>query len=145
MNVKTIAVSLIGAWLALLVAGSAHAAEWRTLSDEDGMQVYLDEGSVKHHGSSTRVTVMRNHALTQTLGDDWYLHRSQMVRYELACDSGKASMKSWAFRAGELGSGATVWEERNQWAMPAKAADGTLEHALIARLCDSSLAASQDR
>ena len=145
MSVKTIAISLIGAWLALLVAGSAHSADWRTLSAEEGMQVYLDEGSVRHNGSSTRATVMRNHAFTQTLGDDWYPHRSQVVRYELACDSGKASMKSWAFRAGELGSGATVWEERNSWATPAKAADGTVEKALIARLCDSSLAASQDR
>lgn len=145
MNVKTIAISLIGAWLALLVAGSVHAADWRTLSAEDGMQVYLDEGSIKRNGASTRVTVLRNHALTQTLGDDWYPHRSQVVRYELACDSGKASMKSWAFRAGELGSGATVWEQRNVWSTPAKASASTVEHALIARLCDSSLAASQDR
>lgn len=145
MDVKTIAVALIGGWLALLVAGSAHSADWRTLSGEDGMQVYLDEASVVRKGPVTRATIMRNHSLTQTLGDDWYPHRSQVVRYELVCSSRSASIKSWAFRAGELGSGSTVWEQRNPWATPARVADGTTEQALVSRLCDAPLASAQDR
>ena len=46
---------------------------------------------------------------------------------------------------GELGSGTTVWEQRNPWATPARVADGTVEQALISRLCNSSVAAAQDR
>jgi hypothetical protein len=107
MRARTLATVLLGAWLGLLATSAVHAADWRSLSADTATQVFVDRNSVTTDGAVSEAVVLVNYSATRTLGDDWFPHRSQVVRYQLACATGEAALKSWAFKTGELGGGTT--------------------------------------
>lgn len=135
MHARTLATVLLAAWLGLVVTGAAHAADWRSLSADAATQVFVDQNSVTTEGPTSEAVVLVNYSTTHTLGDDWFPHRSQLVRYKLACDTGEAALKSWAFKTGELGSGATVWKSARTEPQLARPAADTVESLLVAKLC----------
>lgn len=135
MRARTLATVLLAAWLGLLFTGAAHAADWRSLSADTATQVFVDRNSVTTEGAVSEAVVLVNYSTPHTLGDDWFPHRSQVVRYKLACDTGEAALKSWAFKTGELGSGATVWKNTQEDPLLAKPAADTVESLLVAKLC----------
>ncbi|MEO8039544.1 MAG: surface-adhesin E family protein [Betaproteobacteria bacterium] len=142
MRAKTLGTLLLGAWLALVLIGGAHAADWRTVSADETTQVYLDESSVALHGSAREAVVLVNYPSGRTLGDDWFPHRSEVVRYRLACSTGEAGLKSWAFRTGELGGGETVWKGHQPAPVLSKPADDSVESRLLAQLCSAFVTGS---
>lgn len=139
MRARTLATVLLTAWVGLVVAGAAHAADWRSLSSDAATQVFVDQNSMTSDGAKSEVVVLVNYSTTRTLGDDWFPHRSQVVRYQLACDTGEAALKSWTFKTGELGSGATVWRSAQTEPLLAHPAADTVESLLVARLCTGPL------
>ena len=143
MHARTLAVVLLAAWLGLVVNGAAQAADWRNLSADSGTQMYLDEGSITTNGATAEAIVLVNYSSARTLGDDWFAHRSQLIRYKVACSTGETALETWAFRSGELGGGATVWNGKSSSPRLAKPAEGTVESRLLARLCTAPLASLQ--
>ena len=135
MRAKFLGALLLGAWLALVLIGSAHAADWRTVSADETTQIYVDASSVALHGAAREAVVLVNYPSGRTLGDDWFPHRSEIVRYRLACSTGEAGLKSWAFKAGELGSGETVWKGNQLAPVLSKPAGDSVEGRLLAQLC----------
>lgn len=53
----------------------------------------------------------------------------------IACDTGEAALKSWTFKTGVLGSGATVWRSAQTEPQLARPAADTVESRLVAKLC----------
>lgn len=137
MRTKTLGTVLLAAWLGLLLSGTAHAADWRSLDSTDTSQVFLDEGSIATVGDQAEAVVLVNYTSARTLGDDWFQHRSQVVRYRVACTTGEAALKAWTFKSGELGSGTTVWKRTQDAPVLATPAPDTVESRLVARLCGS--------
>lgn len=135
MRSRTLAAILLATWLGLVLNGAAHASDWRSLSVDEATQVYVDEGSVTVDGTTAEALVLVNYSAARTLGDDWFPHRSEVVRYQVACTTGETALKAWAFKAGELGSGATVWKSAQPSAQLAKPAEDSVESQLVARLC----------
>lgn len=135
MRTRTLGAILLAAWLGLVLNGSAHASDWRSLSVNDASQVYVDEGSIAVDGKTAEALVLVNYSTARTLGDDWFPHRSEVVRYQVACTTGETALKSWAFKTGELGSGATIWKSAHAAPLLAKPAADTVESRLVAHLC----------
>lgn len=134
MNRRNITLVLLGAWLAVLLSGSAFAADWRTVSDSAEGQVFVDRSSLSTTAAGTEASVIVNYATEKTLGD-WYPHRSRVLRYELLCATGEVRVEGWTFTSGELGSGKTVWTEAVS-RVPVKPAAGTVESDVLAAVCD---------
>lgn len=140
------ALAAIAFCVAPLAAGAAQAApDWRTLTQDATTQTWVDGDSIAHSGPMLEVLVLVNFAATRTVGDDWYPHRSRLVRYRIACDTGEAVASAWTFRAGELGTGASVWRVRDPSASPTAIAGGTLEDDLVKALCPYPPSAASDR
>ena len=137
MHARTLAAVLLAAWLGLVLNGGAHAADWRSLSTDEGTQAYIDQGSILVDGSTAEALVLVNYSTARTLGDDWFPHRSQVVRYRVACTTGETALKAWAFRAGELGSGATVWKGAQPSPQLGLPAHDSVESRLVARVCSA--------
>jgi hypothetical protein len=135
MRARTLATVLLAAWSGLLVSGAAHAADWRSLSADTTTQVFVDRSSVTTEGAVSEAVVLVNYSAARTLGDDWFPHRSQVVRYKFACDTGEAALKSWAFKTGELGGGTTVWKSAQENPQLVRPAADTVESLLVAKLC----------
>ncbi len=135
MRTRTLAAILLAAWLGLVLNGAAHASDWRSLGVDQATQVYVDEASVAIDGKTAEALVLVNYSAARTLGDDWFPHRSEIVRYQVACTTGETALKAWAFKAGELGSGATVWKSAQSSPQLTKPAEDTVESLLVARLC----------
>lgn len=135
MHARILATALLATWFGLVVSGAVQAADWRSLSADTATQVFIDQNSVTTDGATSEALVLVNHSATHTLGDDWFPHRSQVVRYQLACSTGETALKAWAFKAGELGSGATVWKSAQTAPQLAKPAADSVESLLLARLC----------
>lgn len=143
MHARTLALVLLATWLGLVINGAARAADWRTLSADAGTQVYLDAGSITTAGPAAEAVVLVSYSTARTLGDDWFPHRSQLIRYKVACSTGETALESWAFKSGELGGGATVWNGEPASPRLAKPAEDTVESRLLARLCSTPLASMQ--
>lgn len=140
MQSRLVATILLSAFVALATAGAARAADWQTITADDGAQVYVDADSVAARGSAVEAVVLVNYSAARTLGDDWFPHRSQVLRYRVACASGTAAPTAWSFKAGALGTGETVWKQRRpDAALVAPAAD-TVGGAVLAALCSGPLA-----
>lgn len=135
MHARILATVLLGAWLGLLANGAAQAADWHSLSADTATQVFVDRSSITTDGATSEALVLVNYSSTHTLGDDWFPHRSQVVRYQLACSTGETALKAWTFKTGELGGGATVWKSAQTAPQLAKPAADTVEGLLLARLC----------
>lgn len=135
MRARILRSVLLAALLGLVVNGASQAADWRSLSVDNATQVFVDRSSVTSDGVVSEAVVLVNYSTTHTLGDDWFPHRSQVVRYQLACATGEVALKSWAFKTGELGSGATVWNSTLADPLLAKPAAETVASLLVAKLC----------
>ncbi|MCU0868715.1 MAG: hypothetical protein MUF30_03805 [Burkholderiales bacterium] len=122
---------------AALIAGSAVAAEpvWQTVDRDALGQVFVDRASITHTAGVTEADVLVSFTRTQTVGDDWYPHRSRVVHYRLACESGEAVATRWTFRADELGSGEGVWAAQVPSAMPQGVVAGTVDARIVEALC----------
>lgn len=142
MRTRTLAAILLAAWLGLVLNGAAHASDWRSLSVNEATQVYVDESSVAVDGRTAEALVLVNYSEARTLGDDWFPHRSEVVRFQVACTTGETALKAWAFKAGELGSGATVWKSAQAAPQLSKPAEDTVESRLVARLCSAPQASA---
>jgi len=60
----------------------------------------------------------------------------------VACTTGETSLKAWAFKSGELGSGTTVWNGNPTSPQLAKPGKDTVESQLLARVCSAPLASA---
>ncbi len=144
MNRRNVTAVLLGAWLTVMLAGSAFAADWRTVAESADSQVFVDRASLTSTAEGTEASVLVTYASQQTLGD-WFPHRSRVVRYELRCATGEVRLEGFTFAAGELGSGNTVWSEAPLSRLPAKPAAGTVESAVLAAVCDPAKVSLLDR
>lgn len=143
MGARTLAFVLLATWLGLVINGAAQAADWRNLGAEAGTQVFLDEGSITTAGPGTEAVVLVNFSAVRTLGDDWFAHRSRLIRYKVVCATGETALESWSFKSEEFGGGATVWNGTPATPRLARPAEDTVESRLLARLCSTPLASLQ--
>ncbi len=140
MQSRLVAAVLLSALVALGAAGAARAADWQTLTADDGTQVYVDADSVATRGSAVEAVVLVNFSTARTLGDDWFPHRSQVLRYRVACSTGTAAATAWSFKSGALGNGDTVWKQRRPDAALVAPAGDSVGGAVLAALCSGPLA-----
>ncbi len=140
MKTRLVAAALLATFVSLAVAGAARAADWQAITADDGAQVYVDTESLAARGGALEAVVLVNYSTARTLGDDWFPHRSRVLRYRVACTSGTAATTAWSFKSGALGGGETVWKQRRpEAALVAPAAD-TVDGAVLAALCSGPLA-----
>jgi hypothetical protein len=139
-----IATALTAASVTLAAGGLAHAAEWATVAADADETVFVDLESLAVAGSSIEAQVLHNFTRIRTLGDDWYEHRSRVMRYRVSCESGRLGFVSFEMMSGELGSGSTVFAGTTSGEL-FDAADDTMDGRLVYRLCTPAIVARAER
>jgi hypothetical protein len=140
MQIRLVAAVLLATFVGLATSGAARAADWQAITADDGAQVYVDTDSVAARGTALEAVVLSNYFTACTLGDDWFPHRSRVLRYPVACASGTAATTAWSFKSGALGGGETVWTQRRPGAALVAPAADTVDGAVLAALCSGPLA-----
>lgn len=135
---------LAAASLALATGNLAHAAEWETVAAQGDETVFVDMQSLAIAGSMIEARVLHNYRNARSLGDDWYEHRSRIMSYRVACDSGRLGFVALEMKSGELGSGDTVFEGMTSGEL-FDAEKGAADGRLVYRRCTPAVVARAER
>lgn len=134
MSTRTVAFALILAFLALLTAGSALAADEE---QEWGVPIVaVDWSSLQRTPATTDIWVTKSFGETITLGHDAYPHRSQKLMYAIDCADRTYALKEWILTDGADGTGNTVWADHAERLDYVPATKGTLEAAVVLAACE---------
>ncbi|MEO8158110.1 MAG: surface-adhesin E family protein [Betaproteobacteria bacterium] len=99
-------------WIAtglLFLATTAFAGEWSLVSQGKDEIVFLDRSSIHASGDLKKARVLRSFSTIQTIGDDAFPHKSEILLYAVRCEDRSLAFEQWTMTAGEIGTGATVW------------------------------------
>src|SRR5262249_17073821 len=61
------------------IASSAFAADWTRVASDSSEVVFVDRGSIYEAGNLKKARVLRSYSNTQTIGDDAYPHKSEIL------------------------------------------------------------------
>ncbi|MEO8006077.1 MAG: surface-adhesin E family protein [Betaproteobacteria bacterium] len=92
-----------------LISVSAFAGEWSQVANDGKEVVYVDRGSVYEQGDLKKIRVLRSFSTVQTIGDEAFPHKSEILLYAVRCENSSLAFEQWTLTAGEIGTGATVW------------------------------------
>ncbi|HVY05338.1 MAG TPA: surface-adhesin E family protein [Burkholderiales bacterium] len=95
--------------LILLAATSAFAAEWTRVASDGNEVVFVDKGSIHDAGNLKKARVLRSYSTVQTIGDEAYPHKSEILLYAVRCEDRSIGFEQWTMTSGEIGTGSTVW------------------------------------
>lgn len=99
---------LVAAVLAVL-ASSAFAGDWNLVGQGADEIVFVDRSSIRSEGDLKTARVLRSYSTVQTIGDDAFPHKSEILHYAVRCEDRSLGFEAWTMTAGEIGTGATVW------------------------------------
>ncbi len=105
---KTAGWSIAAAALQLLVT-TAFAEEWSLISQDNNEIVFVDRTSIYEVGDLKKARVLRSFSKVQTIGDEAFPHKSEILLYAVRCEDRSLAFEQWTMTAGEIGTGATVW------------------------------------
>ena len=87
----------------------AFAGEWSQVANDGNEVVYVDRASVYEQGDLKKIRVLRSFSTVQTIGDEAFPHKSEILLYAVRCENRSLAFEQWTLTAGEIGTGATVW------------------------------------
>jgi hypothetical protein len=93
----------------LLLTGTALAEEWSLVSQDNNEIVFVDRTSIYEVGNLKKARVLRSFSKVQTIGDEAFPHKSEILLYAVRCEDRSLAFEQWTMTAGEIGTGATVW------------------------------------
>jgi len=93
----------------LLLATTAFAAEWSLVAQEGNESVFVDRTSIYSVGDLKKARVLRSFSQVQTIGDEAFPHKSEILLYAVRCEDRSLGFEQWTMTTGEIGTGATVW------------------------------------
>jgi hypothetical protein len=93
----------------LLLATTAFAEEWSLVAQDGNEIVFVDQTSIYEVGNLKKARVMRSFSKVQTIGDEAFPHKSEILLYAVSCEDRSLAFEQWTMTAGEIGTGATVW------------------------------------
>jgi len=93
----------------LLLATTAFAQEWSLVAHDSNEIVFVDRSSIFEEGDLKKARVLRSFSKVQTIGDEAYPHKSEILLYAVRCEDRSLAFEQWTKTAGEIGTGATVW------------------------------------
>ena len=99
-------------WIAavlLTLATTAFAEEWSLVAQDDNEIVFVDRTSIYEVGDLKKARVLRSFSNIQTIGDEAFPHKSEILLYAVRCEDRSLAFEQWTMTAGEIGTGATVW------------------------------------
>ncbi len=100
---------LVLAALLMMTGTAAMAAEWSLVSQDSNEIVFVDRTSIYAVGDLKKARVLRSFSQVQTIGDEAYPHKSEILLYAVSCEHRSLAFEQWTMTAGEIGTGATVW------------------------------------
>jgi hypothetical protein len=92
-----------------LGAASAMAGDWRLVAQDAQEIVFVDRSSIREEGGLKTARVLRSYSTVQTIGDDAFPHKSEILHYAVRCEDRSLGFEAWTLTAGEIGTGDTVW------------------------------------
>ncbi len=120
----------------LLLATTAFAQEWSLVAHDSNEIVFVDRSSIYEVGDLKKARVLRSFSKVQTIGDEAFPHKSEILLYAVSCEDRSLAFEQWTMTAGEVGTGATVWageiENPSLW----KDANDRMEVSMIASVCN---------
>jgi len=93
----------------LLAATSAFAGEWTLVAGNTDEIVFVDRTSIRQDGDLKMARVLRSYSKVQTIGDEAFPHKSEILLYAVRCEDRNLGFAQWTMTAGEIGSGETIW------------------------------------
>jgi hypothetical protein len=93
----------------LLAASSAFAGEWSLVAGNKDEIVFVDRTSIQQDGVLKRARVLHSYSKVQTVGDEAFPHKSEILLYAVRCEDRSLGFEEWTMTAGEIGSGETIW------------------------------------
>ena len=93
----------------LLLATTAFAQEWSLVAHDSSEIVFVDRSSIFEVGDLRKARVLRSFSKVQTIGDEAFPHKSEILLYAVRCEDRSLAFEQWTMTAGEIGTGATVW------------------------------------
>jgi hypothetical protein len=126
-------------WIAaalLLLAATAFAEEWSLVAQDSEEIVFVDRTSIYQVGDLKKARVLRSFSKVQTIGDEAFPHKSEILLYAVSCEDRRLAFEQWTMTAGEVGTGVTVWageiEKPSLW----KDVNDRMEVSMIASVCN---------
>jgi hypothetical protein len=92
-----------------VTAGTALAADWSRVASDADQVVYVDRSSIREEGGFRTARVLRSYSSVQTIGDDAFPHKSEILEYAVRCEDSSLGFSAWTMTTGEIGTGETVW------------------------------------
>jgi hypothetical protein len=92
-----------------LGAASAMAGEWSLVAQDAKEIVFVDRSSIREEGGLRTARVLHSYSSIQTIGDDAFPHKSEILHYAVRCEDRSLGFEAWTLTAGEIGTGDTVW------------------------------------
>ncbi len=99
----------IVAGLLAVTATTSFAGDWSLVGGDSEEIVFVDRSSIRDEGNLRTARVLRSYSSVQTIGDDAFPHKSQILHYAVSCQDRSLGFEAWTMTAGEIGTGATVW------------------------------------
>lgn len=117
-----------------LGSAAAFAGDWSLVGQDRGEIVFVDRSSIREDAGLKTARVLRSFSTVQTIGDDAFPHKSEILHYAVRCEDRSLGFEAWTLTAGEIGSGDTVWT--GQVEKPALYQDPS--NPLVAGIIDST-------
>lgn len=93
----------------LMAAVSAFAGEWSLVATDSDEIVFVDRASIRQDADLKKVLVLHSYSKVQTIGDDAFPHKSEIMLYAVRCEDHSLGFEKWTMTSGEIGSGETIW------------------------------------
>ena len=136
---KTTIGILAALWMfaATAFAQESFAQEW-TLVGQDGNElVFVDRTSILEAGQFKKARMLRSFSTVQTIGDQAFPHKSEILLYAVRCEDRSLGFEQWTLTAGEIGTGATVWTGQTEQPSLYKDPTDPLFASMIASVCSA--------
>ena len=92
-----------------LTAATSFAGEWSLVAQAKNQIVFVDRTSIRDDGDLKTARILRSYSTVQTIGDDAFPHKSEILHYAVDCEDRTLGFEAWTMTSGEVGTGATVW------------------------------------
>ena len=120
----------------LLLATTAFAEEWSLVAQDGNEIVFVDRTSIFEMGDLKKARVLRSFSNVQTIGDEAFAHKSEILLYAVRCEDHSLAFEQWTMTAGEIGTGATVWAGQIEQPSLYKDPNDPMELSMIASVCN---------
>jgi hypothetical protein len=120
----------------LLLATSAFAGEWSLMGHEGNETVFVDRTSIYSVGDLKKARVLRSFSEVQTIGDQAFPHKSEIMLYAVRCEDRSLGFEQWTMTSGEIGTGATVWTGEIEKASLYKDPGDPVFASMVATVCN---------